>query len=221
MPRAPARSRRGAGWKQLLALGDSYTVGEGVSPARSWPAWLVQRLRVEGIAIADPLVVARTGFSCAELLAELRAALRDGRVAPPFELVTLQAGVNDQYRGRGVSDWERTYAVLLEEALRLAGDDASRVVSISVPDWGVTPFAASHDAPAIAAAIDELNRVQQRLALATGAHWVEVTDLSRAAASDRSMLADDCLHPSAQMYALWVERLLPVAREVLTDRNGA
>jgi lysophospholipase L1-like esterase len=213
----PAPPRRRGTWKRFLALGDSYTAGEGVKPERSWPAWLAQRLRVEGFAVADPQMIARTGFTCDELLVALRSALREQRVAPTYDLVTLLSGVNDQYRGLRVAQWRPVFVALLEEALRLAGDHAHRIVVISVPDWGATPFAKDRDRSAIAAAIDELNNVERLLALATGAHWVDVTDLGRDAAGDPSLLAADGLHPSASLYERWVERLLPVTRQILDE----
>lgn len=217
---ATHRPPRRPTWKRFLALGDSYTVGEGVDPARTWPAWLAQRLRVEGVAIAAPQVIAQTGFTCDELLVALRSALREQRVEPPYDLVSLLVGVNDQYRGRSPSDWHGSFVALLEEALRLAGDRPGHMLVISVPDWSATPFARGRDRDAIAAAIDELNRLEHRLTLATGARWIDVNDLARAAGDDPTLLASDGLHPSAKMYEGWVDRLLPVVRQILGDDGG-
>ena len=221
--RASRQPHRRATWKRFLALGDSYTVGEGVDPERSWPAWLAQRLRVEGVAIAAPQVIAQTGFTCDEILFALRSALRERRVEPPYDLVTLLAGVNDQYRERSLSDWIGSFVALLEEALRLTDDRPGHIVVISVPDWGATPFARGRDRVAIAAAIDELNQLERRLALATGARWVDVNDLARAAADDPTLVVADGLHPSAKSYEAWVDRLLPSVRQILnaTERDAA
>lgn len=204
-----------------LALGDSYTAAEGIAWNDGWPARLTSRLRQAGFAVADPRVIARTGWTCDELLDALRAERRALEADAPWDLVTLLAGVNDQYRGRKVPAWRPHYVALLAAARRLAGDRPQRVVALSVPDWGVTPFAGERDRSAIAAAIDEVNAEQRRLAAAAGAGWVEVTDLARDHRGPEQV-APDGLHPSGAMYARWVERLLPVARQILgTAAPGA
>ncbi|HUP22698.1 MAG TPA: GDSL-type esterase/lipase family protein [Thermoanaerobaculia bacterium] len=209
------RSTRQARAARFLALGDSYTVGEGVARDDAWPSQLVLRLRAERVAVEDPLVIARTGWTCDELLRELRAALPSLEATAPYELVTLLVGVNDQYRGRTPLQSRPHFVALLEEALRLAGDEAARVVVLSVPDWSTTPMARDRDPAAIAAAIDELNQVQRGLALDAGAHWIDVTPLGRARVTEPDFLAADGLHPSARTYGLWVEHMLPVARRIL------
>jgi lysophospholipase L1-like esterase len=203
---------------RFLALGDSYTVGEGVPRSASWPAQLARQLRTAGIAIDEPVVVARTGWTCEELLAAVRTALRAGRLAPPWDLVTLLAGVNDQYRGRPAARWHADFVVLLEEALRLAADRAERLVVLSVPDWGASPFAQGRDRAAITAEIATLNHEQRRLALATGATWLDVAAaacVEPAGGEAGGYSALDGLHPSAHTYTAWVERMLPVVRPIL------
>jgi lysophospholipase L1-like esterase len=197
-----------------LALGDSYTVGEGVPWSASWPARLALRLSAEDVAVAEPRVIARTGWTCEELLVALRSELRELEASAPWDLVTLLVGVNDQYRGRATAAWLPSYVVLLEEALRLAGDRPAQLLAVSVPDWGVTPFAHDRDPAAIAAAIDVVNRAQRRAAVATGARWLDVTELGRERRGP-SWVASDGLHPSEAMYRLWVERMLPVVRQIL------
>lgn len=196
----------------FLALGDSYTLGEGVAPDERWPAQLVARLRAEGIDIADPHIVATTGWTTDEL----RAAMEATDFAPPYALVTLLIGVNNQYRGRSIEEYCGQFRALLQRAVALAGGNAGRVVVVSIPDWSVTPFAAreAHDAAGVAREIDAFNAVACAEAAHARAHWLDVTTISRATGS-RAELVDDGLHPSGKQYARWVGAILPVAREIL------
>ena len=132
---------------------------------------------------------------------------------PPYDLVTLLVGVNNQYRGRNVDEYRREFDQLLEKAIILAGSDPSRVIVLSIPDWGVTPFArvAGASSALISTQIDEFNGVNKELANEKGASYVDVTGISRQAAGDSSLLAEDGLHPSSIMYSKWIELILPVA----------
>lgn len=196
--------------RSILCLGDSYTVGEGVGAADSWPFQLVRALRAH-VAVDDPVVIARTGWTTAELL----AAIPPDPAPRPHDLVTLMVGVNDQYRGHAVAVYRIGLGRALAEAVRLAGGMPARVLTISIPDWGVTPFAAGRDRAAIAAAIDRFNAAGREAAASAGVRWIDVTDLSRAAAGEEGLIAADGLHPAPEMYGRWVRRLLPAALEVL------
>lgn len=199
--------------RRYLALGDSYTIGEGVDAGERWPAQLVRRLHALGIAIDEPAVIARTGWTTDELAAAIEAATPE----PPHALVSLLIGVNNQYRGRPLEEYADQFDALLAFAIAEAGDDARRVVVVSIPDWGVTGFARSEgrDARAIADAIDAFNARASAAALAAGAAFVDVTRISREAGDAPSMLVADRLHPSAAQYALWVEEILPAAMRAL------
>ena len=199
--------------RRYLALGDSYTIGEGVDAGERWPAQLVRRLHALGIAIDEPAVIARTGWTTDELAAAIEAATPE----PPRALVSLLIGVNNQYRGRPLEEYADQFDALLAFAIAEAGDDARRVVVVSIPDWGVTGFARSEgrDARAIADAIDAFNARASAAALAAGAAFVDVTWISREAGDAPSMLVADRLHPSAAQYALWVEEILPAAMRAL------
>lgn len=196
----------------FLALGDSYTIGEGVAAEGRWPVQLSARLRSEGIDVADPQIIATTGWTTDELSVAMDAAT----FAPPYALVTLLIGVNNQYRGRGEQDYRAELQALLRRAVELAGGVAKRVVVVSIPDWGGTPFAAreGRDADAVAREIDAFNAAACLLAATAGAHWVDVTGISRSLAARDELVADG-LHPSAAQYARWVAAILPAAREAL------
>jgi lysophospholipase L1-like esterase len=190
---------------RLLALGDSYTIGEAVAAEERWPVRVAAILRARGLAAADPVIVAKTGWTTDELSIGIDAAAPSG----PFDVVTLLIGVNNQYRGRSLSEYREQFRALLERAVGFAGGRPDRVVILSIPDWGVTPFAAGRDRARIAAEIDAFNAVSRDEAAQAGAHYVDVAPVSRRAGTDASMIAHDGLHPSGAMYAEWAALALP------------
>ena len=196
-----------------LALGDSYTIGEGVDAAGRWPVQLAAALRTAGIAIADPRIIATTGWTTDELWTAMDAAEPLGT----SDFVSLLIGVNNQYRGRSVDDYVGEFHRLLRRAIALAGDRVDRVLVLSIPDWGVTPFAfaSGRDREAIAADLDAYNAAARDLCEAHGVAFVDITGISRDRGGTAEMLADDGLHPSASQYARWAGAALPVAMGLL------
>jgi lysophospholipase L1-like esterase len=196
---------------RFLALGDSYTIGESVLPAERWPLQLAALLRKEGFALDEPQIVATTGWTTDELWAGIDRAAPRG----PFELVSLLIGVNDQYRRREVSEYAAQFAVLLARASEFSGGQPGRVLVVSIPDWGVTPFARGRDRAGIGRAIDQFNTLNRDAAQHAGTHYVDVTPISRQAAVDGALIAGDGLHPSGKMYTEWARLALPAARAAL------
>ena len=198
-----------------LALGDSYTIGEGVVAEGRWPLQLAAQLRAGGIAIEDPRIIAATGWTTDELAAAMDAVEPLGR----WDFVSLLIGVNNQYRGRSAEDYRGEFHGLLRRAIALAGGRAGRVLVLSIPDWGVTPFAreGDRDSARIAVELDRYNAIAASLCAADGVAFVDITAASRDRGDDPAMLADDGLHPSAAMYARWVGAARPVARRLLTE----
>ena len=196
-----------------LALGDSYTIGEGVGESGRWPLRLAAALRAEGIALGDPRIIATTGWTTDELASAVDAAEPLGE----WDFVSLLVGVNNQYRGRDVDDYVGEFAALLQRAIALAGGRADRVLVLSIPDWGVTPFAqaSGRDVAQIAAELDAYNEVARELCVSLGVAFVDITGISRDGGDAADMLASDGLHPSAAMYARWTQAALPVARAML------
>src|SRR5439155_11440405 len=142
---------------RIPALGDSYTIGEAVRPEESWPARLAALLRVRGLRVADPTIVARTGWTTDELARGIDAAAPTGS----YDIVTLLIGVNNQFHGRGASEYGEQFRALLDRAIRFAGGRGSCVIVLSIPDWGVTPFAAGRDRARIATEIDAFNAMNK------------------------------------------------------------
>jgi lysophospholipase L1-like esterase len=197
---------------RFLALGDSYTIGESVAANERWPVILAERL-----GLPEPQIVARTGWTTDEL----HAAIDEANPVGPFDLVTLLIGVNDQYRGRDAQSYRGEFAILLRRAIAFAGGDAARVVVVSIPDWGVTPFASDRDRNQIAAEIDRFNFVNREEAGRTGAQYADIVEVSRQAQYDPELTAPDRLHPSAAMYRRWVDTILPAARVALGREQRA
>jgi lysophospholipase L1-like esterase len=197
----------------FLALGDSYTIGEGVAAEGRWPAQLARRLRADGISIGDPDIVATTGWTTDEL----SAAMDKASFTPPYALVTLLIGVNNQYRGRDVANYRKEFSGLLARAIALAGEHAEHVIVVSIPDWGVTGFArhSGRDPHRIAIEIDAFNATAREIAHDRGCAFVDVTALSRTAGNTDDMLVADRLHPSAAQYSLWAEAILAAARQAM------
>ena len=193
-----------------LALGDSYTIGEGVDPAGRWPMQLAAALRDIGVAVDDPRIIATTGWTTDELEAGIDAAAPQGT----FAFVSLLIGVNDQYRGRSVDAYRPRFTALLQRALAFAEDRAARVLVLSIPDWGVTPYAVAsgRDRVQIGQELDAYNAATAAICAEHDVAFVDITDLSRQWGGETVMLADDGLHPSAAMYALWHQRAFEVVR---------
>jgi lysophospholipase L1-like esterase len=196
---------------RFLALGDSYTIGEGVAPPDRWPSQLAVQLRSLGVLIQEPQVVAETGWTTSELCEGIDGAEPRG----PFSLVSLLIGVNNQFRGGSIEEYGGEFVDLLQRAVRFAGGEPGRVLVLSVPDWSVTPFAAGRDRGAISRDIDAFNDVNRQETEALGACWIDVTGISREAGTHQGLLAPDGLHPSGEMYALWVEASLARVLEIL------
>lgn len=197
-----------------LALGDSYTIGESVDSAFRWPVQMAEALKGEGIPVHDPVIVARTGWTTDELAAGIDGAA----LAGTFDFVSLLIGVNNQYRGRGLEEYRVQLQDLLTRAVAFAGGDPGRVLVLSTPDWGVTPFAEGRDRAKIAGEIDAFNEVERREAESVGVRFVDIVGISREAAGDPTLVAEDGLHPSGAMYARWVEAALPTVVEMVGRR---
>lgn len=196
---------------RFLALGDSYTIGESVDPEERWPVQLAAMLRERGIDVAEAEIIATTGWTTDDLA----SAIVEREPRGPYGLVSLLIGVNNQYRGQPLEEYRRQFRGLLEQAITFAGDEPGRVLVLSIPDWGVTPFAEGRDRDQIAREIDAFNAVNRDESASAGARYVDVTPTSRMAAADRRLMAEDGLHPSGLMYRAWAELALPGALAAL------
>ncbi|MBE1159280.1 SGNH/GDSL hydrolase family protein [Dyella acidiphila] len=197
---------------RYLALGDSYTIGEDVPAQARWPVQVAEKLRARAFAIDDPQIVAVTGWTTDELSDGMDKA----ELGASYDLVTLLIGVNNQYRGRAAEEYRAQLRTLLMRATTLAGKRAARVVVVSIPDWGVTPFGhrSGRNLQQIAAELDAFNAIAREEALAAGARFVNITGISR---DHASLVASDGLHPSGAQYALWTEAIEPAVAAALAQ----
>lgn len=194
---------------RYLALGDSYTIGESVREQERFPVQLTQRLRARGFNLAEADIIARTGWTTDELKREIMRRAPKGT----YDLVTLLIGVNNQFRGRSAEEYRGEFVQLLEQAIGFANQRARRVIVLSIPDWSMTPFGRGRNN--VSNEIDAFNAINQKETAARGAFHVDITPISRQAPQDRSLIADDGLHPSGKMYARWVDLLVPIALQAL------
>lgn len=196
----------------FLSLGDSYTIGESVPEKDRWSVQLAELLRQNGADVSNPTIIARTGWTTAELQTAIKASGNTNT----YDLVSLLIGVNNQYRGQSLSTYRTEFKELLQTATHFAKDKPSRVFVLSIPDWGKSPFAQGRDQQKIATEIDAFNLVAKEECQKAGIVFVDITSISRQNANDVSQFADDGLHYSGKQMRLWADKALPVAKQLLT-----
>ena len=199
-----------------LALGDSYTIGEQVESKHNFPNQLSAFIREKGFEFEMPEIIARTGWTTDELHAAISKASLNKR----YDFVTLLIGVNNEYRGRKVNDYIPEFESLLKQAIQFAGNDPGHVMVLSIPDWGVTPFAEGRDRAKIASEINEYNAAGEMISKKYKVHYLNVTPSTREAALDNSLLASDGLHPSGKEYAKWANLASEIIASVFNKNTG-
>lgn len=195
-----------------LALGDSYTIGEGVPVYENFPYQTVQLLRKAGYNLYAAEIVAKTGWTTDEL----QTGIATSHLLVNYDLVSLLIGVNNQYRGRSIPEYAQQFEALLQQAIDYAGKQADHVFVLSIPDWGVTPFANGRDGITIAQEIDAFNAVNKMLAEKYAVNYIDITPGTRLAAHDTSLLAADQLHYSQKEHALWAMKLAGAIEQLLS-----
>ena len=193
-----------------LALGDSYTIGEGVTVEDRYPVQLQGQLEENSIHLEEVKIIAQTGWTTGQLLSSIESS----ELNEQYGMVSLLIGVNNQYRGMSIDHYREEFLTLLEMSIEFAGHNPKKVIVLSIPDWGVTPFAEGQDREKIAREIDAFNLVNFEESEKKGVHYVDVTGISRQASAQPNLIAGDGLHPSGTMYALWVEKMIPAAMSI-------
>ena len=197
-PVAPADSL------SYLALGDSYTIGQSVDPKLSFPYQLSVKLNAYGLQ--KPVIIAQTGWTSDNLITAIGDS---GLAGKKYDVVTLLIGVNDQYQGLSQANYRVKFVQLLNTAIGFAKNKTSRVFVLSIPDYGVTPYAGGQEAT-IGPLIDQFNNINREESIKATVNYVNITAISKQAGSDYNLLAPDGLHPSGTQYAQWVQVLSPV-----------
>lgn len=190
--------------KLYLALGDSYTIGESVEVFERWPNQLVSELNKKSIVFEQAKIIAKTGWTTGELL----NAIEEQQIDESYDLVSLMIGVNNQYRGLSIENFKEEFTVLLKKAITFSKKNETGVVVLSIPDWGVTPFASDRDQNKIAEEIDQFNSVISQVCSNYKVSYIDVTEISRQVTSQPNLVAQDGLHPSSIMYSLWIKKVL-------------
>lgn len=199
--------------QHYLALGDSYTIGEQAPIHENFPYQTIQLLRTAGLNIAAPEIVAKTGWTTDELTQGIDAQ----KLLPQYDWVSLLIGVNNQYRKRTVENYKPEFSKLLDHAIQFAGNRKDRVFVLSIPDWGVTPFAEGRDRIAIAEAIDAYNAAAKEICTSQNICFIDITELQRSHGTDLAYLTEDKLHHSGKEYQGWAEKL---TASILSVHNG-
>ncbi len=195
----------------FLALGDSYTVGEGIPVYDSFPYQTVQLLRAKGLQFNAPEIVAKTGWTTAELAEHILHT----RLSEKYDFVSLLIGVNNQYRNLSMEEYRTDFEYLLKKAIHLADENARKVIVLSIPDWGVTPHAEGTNIKKVAEEIDAFNAVNAQLAKQYHTFYLDITPGTREMCEDLSLVAADGLHPSAKTYAGWAEEIVKYMTTVI------
>jgi len=197
--------------KTFLALGDSYTIGQSVAVLERFPAQVSALLRTAGYNIQEPRYIATTGWTTNNL----KNAINIQQPRGPFNIVTLLIGVNDQYQLHDTTGYRERFRELLHTAISLAGGNKNRVFVLSIPDYSVTPYAASLDTAQIRKEIDWFNDINRSVTAEDSCSYTDITPSTREAATDPTLLAWDGLHPSGKEYNKWALKLFPVMRLIL------
>lgn len=189
-----------------LALGDSYTIGTGIAENDNYPNQLTDTLSAKGYVIDTTVVIATNGWTTTDLLNGIEKA----DPISDYDLVSLLIGVNNQYQGLDIELYQTEFMELLSQAISSAGGDTSKVIVLSIPNYGVTPFGQSRNPVVIRQELEMYNSMAEQFASDYGIPFIDVTGISELAETDTTLLAPDNLHPSAKMYAMWVEEMLPI-----------
>ena len=191
---------------QYLALGDSYTIGESVDEKYSWPIQLKFNLlnSDSNTSLDSVRIIAKTGWTTSDLL----NYISNIKINNNYDLVSLLIGVNNQFRGYDTNIYEKEFEKLLIKSIGFANSNFSNVFVLSIPDYGVTPFGKLRDSEKIKSEINLYNEINYKISKKYGVLYFDITDISRLAEFDSTLLADDMLHPSKKMYNLWVEKIV-------------
>lgn len=203
----------GKNTSKFLALGDSYTIGQSVEISERWPVQFLKELKINTSAIDTLQIIAQTGWR----VDQLKEAMNSSNLEPPYGLVSLLIGVNNQFQGQNANDFRPEFIEILEKSLKLVENRTERLFVVSIPDWGASPYGFGVDRTKVSKEIDEFNSVVKEESEKRGLRYFDITAISRRALIDRTLIASDELHPSGKMYKLWVDKMIPVISKVNFD----
>ena len=203
----------GKNTSKFLALGDSYTIGQSVEINQRWPVQFLKELQQTTNAIDSLQIIAQTGWR----VDQLKSAINNSDLEPPYGLVSLLIGVNNQFQGQNAIEFRPEFVEILEKSLKLVENRTERLFVISIPDWGSSPYGATLNRTQISKEIDDFNSVIKEESEKRGVRYFNITDISRRALTDKTLIASDRLHPSGKMYKLWVDKMIPEISKINFD----
>ena len=187
----------------MLALGDSYTIGQSVDSIDRWPVQFIDTLQLKGRVINEFEIRAVTGWTTSALLLSLKNKIIKTR----FNTVSLLIGVNNYYQGLPEAIYIKEFQELLDSATGYCTLGKKGVFAVSIPDYGYTPFG-ENDQYRISKLTDRYNFIGDSISQANGIEFINITDISRTWTTNADLVATDQLHPSGKQYSLWVSRML-------------
>ena len=203
----------GKNTSKFLALGDSYTIGQSVEVNERWPVQFLKELTATTNVIDTLQIIAQTGWR----VDQLKEAMNSSDLEPPYGIVSLLIGVNNQYQGQNANDFRPEFIEILEKSLKLVENRTERLFVISIPDWGASPYGFGFDRAKVSKEINEFNSVVKEESEKRGLRYFDITAISRRALIDRTLIASDGLHPSGKMYKLWVDMMIPEISKINFD----
>jgi len=203
----------GKNTSKFLALGDSYTIGQSVEVNQRWPVQFLKELKATTNVIDTLQIIAQTGWR----VDQLKEAMNSSDLEPPYGIVSLLIGVNNQYQGQNANDFRPEFIEILEKSLKLVENRTERLFVISIPDWGASPYGFGFDRAKVSKEINEFNSVVKEESEKRGLRYFNITTISRRALTDRTLIASDGLHPSGKMYKLWVDKMIPIISKINFD----
>lgn len=186
-----------------LALGDSYTIGEGLSFSERFPAILAEELKKKSIE-TSPDIIAATGWTTTDLKKGIASAAIGNK---NYDIVSLLIGANNHYQRRSIEEYKTEFKELLLQAIHFTGENKNKALVISIPDYGYTPFGQSNQ-EAISEGINVFNAANRYIADSMGVKYIDINAISRKGITDSELLTADGLHPSGKMYRQWVDLML-------------
>ena len=198
---------------KLIALGDSYTIGQSVCENCRFPAQLKDSLQARYTALDtfNLEIIDQTGWTTSNL----KSAISSEDPPTDFDLVTLLIGVNNQYQNKPFELYETEFVELVGTAISLVGGDASKLIVVSIPDYAYTPFGQNSNALNISTQLELYNTFAQIYCADNDLKYVYITDITQEGLNNPLLVATDNLHPSSLAYTKFVERILPLALDIL------
>ena len=198
---------------KLIALGDSYTIGQNVCEDCRFPAQLKDSLQTY-FSTNDSFsleIIAQTGWTTTSL----KNAITSAAPETDFDLATLLIGVNNQYQNKPFNIYETEFIELVNTAISLVDGEASKLIVVSIPDYAYTSFGQSQNPTNISAQLELYNSFAQSYCEDNNLSYVYITDITQQGLENPELVASDNLHPSTLAYTKFVERILPIALEIL------